>query len=267
MIETTSNGLVVTSETIASGTDNQHKNVLQLIRTYRDDLLEFGSLESETRNSGSLGGRPAEVFFLNEPQSTLLLTYMRNMDRIRQFKKALVKAFFEMAEKLKAPAFDPASLTRADILKLAIEADNEARELRSVIEANAGKVLYIDNHVNPEDVMMFRLAARNLHVNESDLRKALIYRNWIYVSGIRKSKGITAKRYSGYQKYQNYFKHCITHEVATVNGTPWHTLKFTPEGVSAVTRLVDRLTTEYGSLRAALPHLEAIYNARKGITA
>lgn len=103
-IENHTNGLIVTSETIAEGTDNQHKNVLQLIRTYREDLLEFGSLESETRNSGSFGGRPAEVFLLNEPQATLLLTYMRNMDRIRIFKKALVKAFYEMKNTLQAAA-------------------------------------------------------------------------------------------------------------------------------------------------------------------
>lgn len=102
-IERSTNGLVVTSETIANGVDGQHKNVLQLIRTYREDLQEFGTLESETRAFNGMDGKVQyrEVFLLNEPQSTLLLTYMRNMERIRQFKKALVKAFYEMAEQLK----------------------------------------------------------------------------------------------------------------------------------------------------------------------
>ncbi|MGO1664125.1 MAG: phage antirepressor KilAC domain-containing protein [Micrococcaceae bacterium] len=104
-IERTEQGLVVSSETIAEGTDNQHKNVLQLIRTYRDDLNEFGTLESETRPFIGADGRTQhrEIFHLNEPQSTLLLTYMRNMDRIRVFKKALVRAFYEMARQLQAP--------------------------------------------------------------------------------------------------------------------------------------------------------------------
>lgn len=122
-----SGSLVVTSETIAQGTENQHKNVLQLIRTYREDLLEFGSLESETRNSGSAGGRPAEVFLLNEPQSTLLLTYMRNMERIRQFKKALVKAFYEMAAQLQSQT-PQVPQTYAEALR-AHANEVEAREL------------------------------------------------------------------------------------------------------------------------------------------
>ena len=45
------------------------------------------------------------------------------------------------------------------------------------------------------------------------------------------------------------------------------TLKVTPEGVAAITRFVEKFTKEYGSLRDALPDLEAKYNQRKGIAA
>ncbi len=126
-IERNGSELVVTSETIANGVDGQHKNVLQLIRTYREDLQEFGTLESETRAFNGMDGKVQyrEVFLLNEPQSTLLLTYMRNMERIRQFKKALVKAFYEMAEQLKAPQV-PQSYAEA-LRELA--SNVEAREL------------------------------------------------------------------------------------------------------------------------------------------
>ena len=42
-----------------------------------------------------VGERKREVAYLNEPQTTLLLTYMKNTEKIRHFKKALVKAFYK----------------------------------------------------------------------------------------------------------------------------------------------------------------------------
>ncbi len=46
------------------------------------------------------GGHPLEVALLTEPQAMLLLTYMRNNEVVRAFKKHLVRAFFEMREQL-----------------------------------------------------------------------------------------------------------------------------------------------------------------------
>lgn len=265
MIETRNNELIVNSETIAEGAGFEHRVVLQKISNNIEDLEEFGQVSYSVRSG--YNNAQVRVALLSEAQSTLLMTFFRNNHKVKPFKVALVKAFYEMRDQIQRQAFDPASLTRADILKLATEADNEARELRGVIELNAPKVAYVDNHVNPEDVLLFRTVARNLNVNESDLRKALIYRRWIYVSGIRKSKSVIAKRYSAYQTHQAYFKHCVTHEVATVNGTPWHTLKVTPAGAASLSRFADRLTKEYGSVRKSLQHLEAAYNQRKGIAA
>lgn len=95
---------VTGSDIIAEQTKVQHKNVLALIREHRSDLEEFGTFAFETRKSG---GRPVEVALLNEPQATLLLTYMRNNDVVRIFKKALVKAFFELRATVKQPEAMP----------------------------------------------------------------------------------------------------------------------------------------------------------------
>lgn len=99
------NQAVTTSTAIAEGVGNPHKSVIQLIRQNTSDLEEFGPLAFEmrvARNDGK-GGQRAEVAILNEPQSTLLLTYMRNNDVVRQFKKALIRAFFEMRDQLNTP--------------------------------------------------------------------------------------------------------------------------------------------------------------------
>lgn len=93
---------MTTTLAIAEGTESPHASVIKLARKYRDDLGEFGSLGFEiqvTRKDGR-GGEPTEYALLNEPQATLLLTYMRNSDVVRQFKKKLVRAFYDMREQL-----------------------------------------------------------------------------------------------------------------------------------------------------------------------
>lgn len=89
---------LTTSLAIAEGTENQHKNVMELIRNYDDDLIDFGEVAFQTRLNQQ--GSPTEYALLNEQQATLLITYMRNSDVVRQFKKALVRAFFEMRNRL-----------------------------------------------------------------------------------------------------------------------------------------------------------------------
>ncbi|WP_375706564.1 Rha family transcriptional regulator, partial [Bartonella sp. AA33NXGY] len=74
---------------------NTHKTVIQLVRNNRKDFEEFGSLgfEIQVSKRDGKGGQKRVIAILNEPQATLLMTYMRNNDMVRAFKKALVKAF------------------------------------------------------------------------------------------------------------------------------------------------------------------------------
>ncbi|HFO0275362.1 TPA: Rha family transcriptional regulator, partial [Streptococcus pyogenes] len=58
------------------------------------------SFEIHKPEKGSLGGRPRRIYHLNEQQATLLVTYLGNTEPVREFKKNLVKAFFEMREEL-----------------------------------------------------------------------------------------------------------------------------------------------------------------------
>lgn len=98
LVEIKDRTAVTTSLAIADGTQNPHPTVIKLVRKYQDDLSEFGTFGFEIQKSG---GRPTEYAVLNEPQATLLMTYMRNTDVVRQFKKRLVKAFYEMAEQIR----------------------------------------------------------------------------------------------------------------------------------------------------------------------
>ena len=51
IVEINKNDLITTSLSIAKGVGNHHKNVLELIRTYENDLNEFGIIAFETRKS------------------------------------------------------------------------------------------------------------------------------------------------------------------------------------------------------------------------
>ncbi|MEK5765174.1 hypothetical protein VXE39_20790, partial [Acinetobacter junii] len=52
----------------------------------------------QPRLEGQHGGGDVKFVPLNEQQATFLMTLMRNSPRVIEFKKALVKAFFETRE-------------------------------------------------------------------------------------------------------------------------------------------------------------------------
>lgn len=90
---------VTTTLAIAQGCEVDHASVIKLVRTYLSDLDEFGPVGFEIHVvKRTQGGTPTEYAILNEQQSTLLLTYMRNTDIVRAFKKRLVREFWEMVQ-------------------------------------------------------------------------------------------------------------------------------------------------------------------------
>ncbi len=96
------NGVAVTSSFIISeGVAIQHKNVLELIKKYVDDLKTFGNVLFETESFKTAGGtQRREIAILNEPQTTLLLTFFKNTEIVRRFKVALVQKFYELRKQL-----------------------------------------------------------------------------------------------------------------------------------------------------------------------
>lgn len=101
--------LVTTTLAIAAGTANSHEAVIKLARTYRQDLAEFGLVrfEIQPKPVGQRGGSDTEYAILNEHQATLLITYMRNGEIVRQFKRKLVRKFYDMRTELRAAGADP----------------------------------------------------------------------------------------------------------------------------------------------------------------
>ena len=61
---------------------------------FKSDIEEFGTLS--ILNEESTGGRPMEVFLLNEEQATFVITLLRNSKVVVKFKKELVRQFYAM---------------------------------------------------------------------------------------------------------------------------------------------------------------------------
>ena len=88
-----------TSEIIAECAEVQHHTLTRLIRENKADFEELGILGFKIHKLDTRG-QPKKSYILNEQQATLLITYLKNTETVRQFKLNLVKAFFEMREEL-----------------------------------------------------------------------------------------------------------------------------------------------------------------------
>ena len=113
---------------IAEWTGVKHKNVLEIVRKYAKQLQMFGLVAFQTRArlQGQHGGSDVEYALLNEGQATLLITFMRNTDKVIDFKVALVKAFLAAKNLINTNYM---SLTKQHAI-LSVELENE-RELAS----------------------------------------------------------------------------------------------------------------------------------------
>ncbi|HHV09769.1 MAG TPA: Rha family transcriptional regulator [Clostridiales bacterium] len=79
---------------IAEGTGINHRRIKDAIRKYSDRLMRFGLLGAH--QTESTGGRPEEIFDLNEEQATFLITLLKNTDKVVDFKTELVRQFYAM---------------------------------------------------------------------------------------------------------------------------------------------------------------------------
>ena len=91
---------------VAENTSNETRSVSKIITNYLKDFEEFGAVRFEiaTEHLGLhepsankfLANQARKIYWLNEEQATLLLTYLQNTPIVREFKKALIKEFYQI---------------------------------------------------------------------------------------------------------------------------------------------------------------------------
>jgi hypothetical protein len=91
---------VVSHRVIAERTEIQEKSVSRIVRNHIADFEEFGGVGFEIHTLQTNGGaQEAKTYYLNEQQATLLMTFLQNSPVVKNFKKALVKAFYQLKAK------------------------------------------------------------------------------------------------------------------------------------------------------------------------
>lgn len=182
--------LLTTTTAIAEGTGVQHKNVIELVRTYAGDLGEFGGVAFEAQPFTTAGGTQSrEVALLNEDQAALLITYMRNNVIVRRFKVALVRGFSEMRQRLSAPAVpalpnfaDPIAAARAwaDAKEAEREQAGRAAQLEHQVAEQAPAVAGFERIASASGSLCITDAAKNLQTGPKKLIDLLLQQKWIY---------------------------------------------------------------------------------------
>lgn len=190
---------VTTSLAIANGIQKKHKVVIQLVREHIDDLEEFGRVAFEKEPFKTSGGtQTREYAVLNEQQSALLMTYMRNNEVVRKFKKHLVRAFYELRDR-QSNGFPAIPQTLSEALRLA--ADQAER-----IEQLEQDTLGYDRIAKAEEgSLCVTNAAKDLQMRPKELFSWLNENAWIY----RRSGKST---WVGYQDkiQRGYLEHKVT---------------------------------------------------------
>lgn len=171
---------ITTTLAIASGTEVDHASVIKLVRAYQSDLEEFGLLDFKSESSG---GRPTEYANLNEQQATLILTYMRNNDIVREFKKRLVRAFYDMASMLRETKKIAVPTKLSEALRLAADQAEKIEQQQALIEQQKPAVEFVDKYVETTGSKGFREVCKLLKANENEFREFLISRRIMYRLG------------------------------------------------------------------------------------
>lgn len=194
-----------TSEIIASSTDTQHKNVLELVGTYKPQIEQFGRVAFETRTFETNGGRQKrEIAILNEQQATFLLTLMRNSEVVVRFKVELVKEFYRMRSLAPTPLV-PQTLSEA--LRLAADLADQKEKMAEQLSIAAPKVAALERIAEAGGSLGLQEAGKALQQKPNKFIGWLRENGWIYRrAGSSNNLGRAEKVNAGY----------ITHKVTTV---------------------------------------------------
>lgn len=134
------------------------------------------------------------------------------------------------------------TLTDPDfIIRLATELKAE----RTKVAELQPKADYVDAYVADEDLRLLRNVAKSIGVQEGALRDALLAHEWIYAeesSRWSNSQGckVIEHRYSPRSDKARYFRPVPNHQAPRFKGEVMHTLKVTPAGAEAISKMAKR---------------------------
>ena len=90
----------ISHRVIADRTQIKERSIARLITNHSERLERFGQLSFEITTVQNTAGavNKQKIYYLNEHQATLLMTFLRNTDVVMNFKEDLVAEFFYLRE-------------------------------------------------------------------------------------------------------------------------------------------------------------------------
>jgi phage regulator Rha-like protein len=104
------NGIPSTTQSvIAQYSENSEESIQRLIRTHKESLEKFGkvefTIEKIVNSKNKVNSK--KLYYLNEQQSYLFMTFLKNTPIVVSFKEQLIKEFFELRAQAIIPTPQP----------------------------------------------------------------------------------------------------------------------------------------------------------------
>jgi phage antirepressor YoqD-like protein len=172
--------MTMTSREIAELTGKEHKHVIRDIRALLDELGKDGS-DLNHEIDGPKLDHPQEdkdlrgyttCFHLNRELTETLLTGYSASARLK-----VIRRWHDLEEQARNPI---TALSRLDLLKLALDSEEQRLQLEIKVEALAPKAEALDRLTLADGSFCIRDAAKTLQVKEKVLKQKLIECRWMY---------------------------------------------------------------------------------------
>ncbi|HOY80609.1 MAG TPA: Rha family transcriptional regulator [Rhodoglobus sp.] len=248
-----------TSMRVANGTETEHRAVLQLIGDNLADFEEFGGVAFEMQPFDTAGGKQhRRVAILNEEHATLLLTYMRNNEIVKDFKKRLVREFSALRRSVAQPQSreERMAIGLAAMQEMIAERDEqlavaatENRTLHAAIERTAPMVAKAEAHTGSDSDVHRQEFAREVQAwgvkQNVDIKQADVLRYLGHIGlFIRGERSDTGHATADAQRRGLAF----THKDTAKNGYAYAVGKLTPAGQDYAWKRITKYVDENGSL-------------------
>lgn len=163
----------VDSRLIAQELGVEHKHTIEIIRRYKTKIEKYGEVTFKTAPSlNSATYQQMTVCYLNEHQSTFLVTLSRNSEKAVELKQRLVDSYFhyrnQVLNHFKIPQ------TMAEALQLAANQAKELEQKNKQIEEAKPKVEFVDSIERSKDAISVGdfakiLAKRGMDIGQNRL--------------------------------------------------------------------------------------------------
>lgn len=202
---TTTSVTTMSSREIAVLVDSTHDSVLKTIRRLVSEGVVFGT---ETPYTHEQNGQTYSEFKLSFRDTMIVASGYNSRMRAKIIDRWQV---LENAQ----PQFNPATLTRMDILKMALDSEERAVKaeakvvtLETVVQDQVPKVEALARIATSDGLMCITDAAKSLQIQPKRLFGWMQQHQWIY----RRAGG------SGFVGYQNRIQSgCLSHKVVTID--------------------------------------------------